>query len=920
MQCFERFVYVLVLVLCVSAAATPAYATDYYVSRAGGDANTGTSSASPWQSLARMSSVRLLPGDRVLLRGGDVFTGGLTFDAGDAGTAKAPVTITSYGTGRATIAAGAEAGISVYDTAGYAISNLVLVGAGGDASGIVFYSDLAADAKLSYVRIDSVDVSGFGGDGIEIGAWNHRAGFRDVRITNTSAHGNARTGIFFYAQLPGSHEQVYVGHSRAYDNPGIATAISNMGSGIILSGVNGGTVERSVAHGNGRLCTTVGGPVGIWTFDSNAVVIQHNESYGNHTASSADGGGFDLDQNVSNSVLQYNYSHDNDGAGYLLAHAPLNDTHRGNIVRYNISQNDGRKNSYAAIEVWGRTIDADVYNNTVFVSPPASGTPSAVRVWNAGISDRQVAGLRIRNNILITSGGLSLINVSATQAASTELRFEGNNYYASGSALRLVWGASTYSSVTAWRASGEEIVAGVATGFALNPQLNATGAGVRLDDADRLETVDAYRLRDGSPMIDAGIDLSAPLDISLGTSDFYGARLPNGARYDIGANERTPAGNDEVVLFTADATSIAGAWRRVADTTAARGARLVHPNAGAAKLAAALANPANYFELTFVADAGKAYRLWLRGKAGSNASSNDSVFVQFSDSVDNSGASAWRIGTTSSTTVNLEDCDGCGLSGWGWQDNGWGVDVLGPLVAFSHSGLHTIRVQTREDGVSLDQVVLSARNFLSRAPGSLKNDFTIVTPPAGTATPQEIVVYAADIRSADIHGAWGLVADATAAVGIALANPDRGAAKLLTALASPASFVDVPFNAQAGVPYQVWLRMRADRNATSNDSVYLQFSGAVDASGQPVARIATQTGAAVVLQDSSGRPIGSWGWNDAGWVGLASPFIFSQTGPQTLRIQQREDGIFIDQIVISPARYLTTAPGALTSDTTIVQR
>src|SRR5207249_12000460 len=66
-------------------------------------------------------------------------------------------------------------------------------------------------------------------------------------------------------------------------------------------------------------------------------------------------------------------------------------------------------------------------------------------------------------------------------------------------------------------------------------------------------------------------------------------------------------------------------------------------------------------------------------------------------------------------------------------------------------------------------------------------------------------------------------------------------------------------------------------------------SGAVDASGQPVARIATQTGAAVVLQDSSGRPIGSWGWNDAGWVGLASPFIFSQTGPQTLRIQRSEE-------------------------------
>jgi hypothetical protein len=725
----RRFLQIVCLLVLYVSGAVPAYATDYYISRSGNDASKGTSSATPWQSLARVSSVRLLPGDRVLLRGGDVFAGGLSFDAGDAGSTAAPIVISSYGTGRARIAPGTGPAISVYDAAGYAISNLTLVGAGGDASGIVFFSDLPADAKLSYVRIDALDVSGFGRDGIEIGAWNNRAGFRDVRITNTSSHGNARTGIFVYAQLPGSHERVYVGHSRAYDNPGIAAATSNTGSGIVLSSVNGGTIERSVAHGNGRLCRTVGGPVGIWTYDSNAVVIQHNESYGNHTASSADGGGFDLDQNVSGSVLQYNYSHDNDGAGYLLAHAPVTDTHRSNVVRYNISQNDGRKNSYAAIEVWGRTIDADVYNNTVFMSPSAGGTPSAVRVWNAGIPGRRVTGLRIRNNLLITTGGLRLINVSTTQASVADVRFEGNNYYASGGAMRLVWGASTYSSLAAWRSSGEEVIAGAASGFSLNPQLNAAGGGGTLDDADRLEMLDAYQLHDGSPMIDRGIDMAARFGISTGTSDFYGARLPSGAGYDIGAHERTPPGNDEIVLFAADASPIAGAWLRVADTTAARGARLAHPNAGAAKLTAALASPVNYFELTFVADAGKAYRLWLRAKAESNAWSNDSVFVQFSDSVDTGGASVWRTGTTSSTPVNLEDCEGCGLSGWGWQDNGWGVGALGPVVMFSHSGVHTIRVQTREDGVSIDQLVLSARSYLLRAPGALKNDSTILAPP-----------------------------------------------------------------------------------------------------------------------------------------------------------------------------------------------
>lgn len=37
-------------------------------------------------------------------------------------------------------------------------------------------------------------VAGFGRDGIEIGSWNGTTGYRDVRVTNTSVHGNGRTG------------------------------------------------------------------------------------------------------------------------------------------------------------------------------------------------------------------------------------------------------------------------------------------------------------------------------------------------------------------------------------------------------------------------------------------------------------------------------------------------------------------------------------------------------------------------------------------------------------------------------------------------------------------------------------------------------------------------------------------------------
>ncbi|MEJ7709158.1 MAG: PKD domain-containing protein [Pyrinomonadaceae bacterium] len=187
----------------------------------------------------------------------------------------------------------------------------------------------------------------------------------------------------------------------------------------------------------------------------------------------------------------------------------------------------------------------------------------------------------------------------------------------------------------------------------------------------------------------------------------------------------------DVVLYAAGTPTKAGNWLVVADSTAASGSRLANPNASAAKLTVPLASPPNYFEMTFYAEAGKAYRLWLRGKAESNSYNNDSVYVQFSGSTTSSGAAAYLIGTTSAATVIIEDCTGCGLSGWGWQDNGYGTGVLGAAIYFAQTGQQTIRIQSREDGISIDQIVLSPSTYISSAPGALKKDATILAPNDG---------------------------------------------------------------------------------------------------------------------------------------------------------------------------------------------
>ena len=195
-----------------------------------------------------------------------------------------------------------------------------------------------------------------------------------------------------------------------------------------------------------------------------------------------------------------------------------------------------------------------------------------------------------------------------------------------------------------------------------------------------------------------------------------------------------PAGPVDVVLNPRDATLIRGTWTLAPDDL--HGQILTQPDAGTPKIGTAAASPANYFEFTFYADANTPYHLWIHGRARNDSWQNDSAYVQFSDSVDASGNPIFRIGTTSATWVSLEECSGCGEQGWGWQDNAYGSPGdLGPDIRFATAGTHTIRVQQREDGFEIGQIVLSPQRYLTNAPGANRNDPTVVDQHAARSRP-----------------------------------------------------------------------------------------------------------------------------------------------------------------------------------------
>ena len=126
----------------------------------------------------------------------------------------------------------------------------------------------------------------------------------------------------------------------------------------------------------------------------------------------------------------------------------------------------------------------------------------------------------------------------------------------------------------------------------------------------------------------------------------------------------------------------------------------------------------------------------MRLRADENSLSNDSVHVQFSDSATSDGSATARIGSTSSLEHALQDGpSGAALQDWGWADNGWGAP--GAHVYFTTSGTHTIRVQQREDGAIVDQIVISADAYLTTPPGWRENDQTILAESSIPPPPNE---------------------------------------------------------------------------------------------------------------------------------------------------------------------------------------
>lgn len=373
-----------------------ASATYYVDSKGGSDRNDGLSPETAFKSLFMVSSKFFQPGDKVLFKKGETYSGALTIKG--YGTESNPIQFGTYGEGDKPVIS-ARGGTAVMIKAtyitfdGFEITNPngliginVIPAQNGANKNITISNCYIHD--INYTREDQFTYEKSGGiivyaDGIEP-VW-----FEGVKVTNNTIEKTSRMGILYttqWAYRPGRWGKNTPGTEHAYKNDNenwfvfLNSSISNntvtdvRGDGIMGCGAKGLVIERNVVYNaystekNGSNSAAAG----LWTTNTNDSVIQYNEvGYTKLPAGGTDGDGYDIDISEVNTTVQYNYSHNNEG-GFLLI-CNLNDGNnisKNAVVRYNLSVNDGGKGNTGYMIITNQNPGTQIYNNTFFTNKP----------------------------------------------------------------------------------------------------------------------------------------------------------------------------------------------------------------------------------------------------------------------------------------------------------------------------------------------------------------------------------------------------------------------------------------------------------------------------------------------------------------------------------------------------------------------
>ncbi|HEV8507053.1 MAG TPA: right-handed parallel beta-helix repeat-containing protein [Chitinophagaceae bacterium] len=474
-------------------------AHSYFVSQNGVDDNPGTKDR-PFKTLQKLNSIQFKPGDRIFLKGNEIFPGTLSLTI--SGSRDQPVLITSYANedGNAIIDGGNKDGVILRGNY-FRLKDINVKGAGRKTGNTTNGITLS---KVDSAAVENVRTEGFQKSGVEINSC------RNVSVKNVYAVNNGFCGILITGTNEERSKNILITGCKAENNAGDPTIMDNhSGNGILAGLCDSVVIDHCTATNNGWDMPRIGnGPVGIWAYESDHVTIQYCISYRNKTSKGAqDGGGFDFDGGVKNSMIQYCLSYENEGAGYGLFQYPGASIWQNNIVRYCVSINDAKTTKASGgIFIWNGSGDSTqftgckVYNNVVYsVHAPAI----QFEVMSAN------SNFLLANNIFIGSD-------SIVHGPSSGEKFVNNIWWTAGGRIFF----HKYNSISEWSAAtGQEKLNGEVRGKQIDPKLRGPFL-TSLTDPYQLNSLTGYSLMQDSPVKNSTLDV-ASLQLPVAPHDFF---------------------------------------------------------------------------------------------------------------------------------------------------------------------------------------------------------------------------------------------------------------------------------------------------------------------------------------------------------------------------------------------------------------
>ncbi|HET6293895.1 MAG TPA: right-handed parallel beta-helix repeat-containing protein [Kribbella sp.] len=560
----------------------------YYVSSSGGsDTNDGRSPTTAWKSFAKLNASTFKPGDKILLKGGDTWTG-TTLQPRGSGAPGAPITLGKYGD--ATLrpilnAADDETSLNTLDLVKGVDSHVIdytqsfntsvylynqqywtirdldvsnhaegFTDPNGDTklrSGILVMNDNAGTLRSISVQNNEVhDVLGsrsqktyWGGAGIIYTVMLKRADVSTpsnfdgvlvegnyVRNTNrqgivTNSRQNLRADIDNTGNL---EDPVAKRWSPWYPSKNVVIRnnyVKNVaGDGILPQVTERALVERNTVDGFNQ--RSGGASAGIWAWNADHTVFQFNEAFGGKTTQ--DGQGYDLDYGQTGTIYQYNYSHDNDG-GFMLVCSPGQGS-KASGPGSGVTSQDGvvryniSQNDKARTFMFSGYSDGTlIYNNTLYQGPGINAQPINFWAW----SKTYPTSVSFYNNIFyLQSAGTW--NYQDQGLWMQNMKFDSNT----------IFGVHTTGETT--------LDANLVT---TDPKLVAPGTGTTNTPAGGdyvAPSLDGYKLAPGSPAITSGKVIETGTGLTIdgktpnGGRDYWGTPVPPGAVPNRGADNRSP--------------------------------------------------------------------------------------------------------------------------------------------------------------------------------------------------------------------------------------------------------------------------------------------------------------------------------------------------------------------------------------------